>query len=187
MKLQALALSAGMMVASVSAFAIEDIKPGAPVGSCCRVGGAEGSSQQITLDGALVWTCQLNSNDFQVSWEAGRLPYSVFVDRLRGSIGTWTPWFNLDLPSGSGDYELLQGLIDSKQVCANPLMIECQTAKDGIDWSDTHLVYHCDLSRGGYCVNREQAAGQSCEDFKVRYLCANIQLDRPDPVSGFVP
>jgi hypothetical protein len=85
--------------------------------------------------------------------------------------GTWTGWFNSDNDGGAGDYELLQGLVDSKKVCAKPLAIECQTAP-GIDWTKAQLVYHCDLSKGGYCVNAEQGAGKSCVDFKVRFLCS---------------
>jgi len=84
--------------------------------------------------------------------------------------GTWSTWFNSDNENGAGDYELLKGLVDSKQVCANPLAIECQTVT-GVDWSKSQLAYHCDLSQGGYCVNAEQAAGKSCVDFKVRFLC----------------
>lgn len=89
-----------------------------------------------------------------------------------GPVGTWTEWFNRDNQGGAGDYELLKDLVDSKKVCAGPLVIECQTVKDGTDWSKASLVYHCDLSKGGYCVNREQAAGKPCQDFKVRYLCS---------------
>ena len=84
--------------------------------------------------------------------------------------GTWTDWFNGDNEGGMGDYELLQGLVDSKKVCAHPLSIECQTAS-GVDWAKSNLVYHCDLSKGGYCVQAEQVTGKSCVDFKVRFLC----------------
>jgi hypothetical protein len=66
---------------------------------------------------------------------------------------------------------LLKDLVDSKKVCASPLAIECQAVVGGTDWSKTQLAYHCDLSMGGYCVNREQAAGKSCVDYRVRYLC----------------
>ncbi len=84
--------------------------------------------------------------------------------------GVWSAWFNNDSQGGAGDYELLKNLVDNKQVCANPLSIECQTVS-GADWSKSPLVYHCDLSLGGFCVNQEQTAGKLCEDFKVRFLC----------------
>jgi Mucin-2 protein WxxW repeating region len=187
MKPTVFAMSAGLMMMSVQAFAAPpppppDIKPGAPVNSCCRVDGEEGLSQQAMLGGELIWTCHLGAG-FATAWDAGRLPYNVLESRLRGRIGNWSPWFNRDLPSGAGDYELDQDLIQSKQVCANPIMIECRTVEGEVDWRNSRSVYHCDLSRGGYCVNKEQALGQSCEDFEVRYLCPNILLS----TGGFLP
>lgn len=179
MKRPVLSLLAGMMIVNLSALpAVEnpappDIKPGPPAGSCCRVLGNEGASEQRILDGELVWSCHMDPHFFAAAWDVGLLPYSVLENHLTGSIGTWSPWFNRDRPSGVGDYELDQ---ERAARCANPIMVECQTAEGEIDWRDTDLVYHCDPLRGGYCVNKEQAPGQFCEDFKVRFLCINIDF-----------
>src|SRR3954447_9104316 len=190
MKPTVLALSAVVLV-SVGGFAASpspppDIKRGAPINSCCRAEGEEGLSQRVMLGGELVWTCHVGAG-FSSAWNAGRLPYNLLAARLRGSIGTWSPWFNRDHPSGAGDYELSPDLIESKQVCPHPLMVECRTVEDDVDWRDSHSVYHCDLSRGGYCVNKEQAPGHKCEDFKVRYLCANIRFSGAAFGTEFVP
>jgi len=77
MKLYTVTLLAVTMMVNVSAFAKQngpDIKPGAPTGSCCRVDGNEGSSQQKTLDGVQVWTCKMDSVAFQTAWNKGLLP-----------------------------------------------------------------------------------------------------------------
>lgn len=175
-----------LVMTSISALAEQQnpppIAPGPPSGSCCRSAlGDEGASQQITLDGVTVWTCHLDGVAYQRSWESGRLPYSVLADRLAGRIGAWSAWYDRDRPSGAGDYELYKDLVDGGQLCSNPLAIECQTANGDTDWRDSGVVYHCDLARGGYCVNREQPAGGICENFRVRYLCPTIYLRNPDP------
>jgi|GEM_PF-5320880 len=56
---------------SSAAFAEKDIKPGSPVGSCCRVDGKEGSSTQRP-DGS--WSCKMNSIAFQRAWDAKNFP-----------------------------------------------------------------------------------------------------------------
>jgi hypothetical protein len=174
MKLRALAFLVAMAM-SVAAFAVPDIKAGAHTGSCCIANGVEGTSQSIKHgDGITEWSCVADKKTFNVAFNSGLFPYIDFVDELQGPIGTWSAWFNEDRPSGKGDFELLKPLVDGKRVCAAPLVIQCQTVKGGIDWSKAGLVYHCDLSKGGYCVNQEQAAGKSCQDFQVRYLCSNL-------------
>src|SRR5262249_20652894 len=117
----------------------------------------------------LVWTCKLDSIAFQKSWERGLVPYQIVEDRLTGPVGTWTPWFDRDGPSGVGDYEL----IENEKVCKSPLLIQCQTVSGEIDWTQSGFVYHCDVNKGGYCVNKEQT-GKRCANFRVRYLCSNL-------------
>lgn len=46
------------------AFALPDIAPGSPEGSCCRVGGVEGSSKMRT-NPPFVWTCSGGSIAFK--------------------------------------------------------------------------------------------------------------------------
>ena len=41
---------------------------------------------------------------------------------------SWTAWFDRDDTSGQGDYETLVDLRkEGKQICENPVSIECQT------------------------------------------------------------
>jgi mucin-like protein len=82
----------------------------------------------------------------------------------------WTEWFDRDDSTGNGDYEMLTDALQAGKACANPLDIECKTL-GGQDYTTTGLIYHCDKTKGGWCVNAEQTAGKSCLDFKVRYLC----------------
>ncbi|PTL76775.1 hypothetical protein [Vitiosangium sp. GDMCC 1.1324] len=83
--------------------------------------------------------------------------------------GTWTPWFNRDTPSGTGDSELLSDfLAQAFPVCSNPVAIECQTTS-GVNWSSTGQVYSCTLA-GGSCTNSQQSNG-TCLDYQVRFLC----------------
>ena len=40
----------------------------------------------------------------------------------------WTPWFDRDNPSATGDYETLAELIkEGKKICPVPVGVECQT------------------------------------------------------------
>ncbi len=47
----------------------------------------------------------------------------------------YTRWLNRDRPSGFGDYEDIKH-VSKKQVCCNPVGIECQTA-DGRPYNST--------------------------------------------------
>ena len=90
----------------------------------------------------------------------------VGVDPLQG---TWTRWFDIDGPSGVGDYEMLPNFL-GQGACPQPLAIECRTT-GGRDWTTTGQAYTCDKATGGYCVNRQQPFGKPCQDYEVRFLC----------------
>ena len=137
--------------------------------SGCEFNGRKGTwGKDVIIDGVTFHTCELLLFHGIEAADAFTSPDLAedFVTNMN-----WSPWFNSDNQGGVGDYELLKGLVDAKKTCANPIAIDCRAVKGEIDWRKTQQVYHCDLSTGGYCVNREQAAGKQCEDYKVRFLC----------------
>ncbi|MGV8169650.1 MAG: hypothetical protein ACP5N3_06370 [Candidatus Nanoarchaeia archaeon] len=89
--------------------------------------------------------------------------------------GTWTSWYNIDTPEGTGDWESrtqIQG------ICAdgsNPDDIECATVgtstAPSTGWQNTGQVYTCALESGGACNNAQQQPGSICLDYKVRFRC----------------
>lgn len=91
----------------------------------------------------------------------------LFVDGCRGK---WTSWLNRDTPGGSGDYEGLRDHVQAGKACSEPSAIECRT-RAGVASDQTGERVHCDVESGGYCVNREQAGGNRCSDYEVRFCC----------------
>nr|XP_028597932.1 mucin-2-like isoform X1 [Podarcis muralis] len=85
-----------------------------------------------------------------------------------------TRWFNEDNPSGDGDQELLFNLIQMhpQEICRMPLAIEVQTV-DGIPALEAGqpIAVH-DVITGFSCINAEQAKGQLCYDYRVRFTCS---------------
>ena len=81
---------------------------------------------------------------------------------------SWTDWLNRDGPGGSGDYETVKDFLSSGQIEPNPVGIECQTTS-GADWEDAGQIYTCTIEVGGVCRNNQQAGGQRCLDYQVRF------------------
>ncbi|KAK7882738.1 hypothetical protein WMY93_028912 [Mugilogobius chulae] len=85
--------------------------------------------------------------------------------------GCWTDWFNRDLPSGTGDWELLANIkqLFVGKVCDVPLQIEVQTAAgSGLIGN---LISSISPVTGFVCVNTEQLLGKVCVDYRVRFYC----------------
>lgn len=80
----------------------------------------------------------------------------------------WTPWYDRDDASLSGDYETRK---DLALPCTSPIGIECRTSAmyGSADYSQTGLVYACNIQEGGYCENAENNG--RCLDMEVRFLC----------------
>ncbi|KAM6976792.1 uncharacterized protein FYW47_001612 [Aplochiton taeniatus] len=87
--------------------------------------------------------------------------------------GCRTRWFDLDDPTGRGDYETLRQLqiIHPTQVCSQPVAIEAMTTTGtpALQTGDVLQVY--DATHGFACVNAEQPGGRRCHDYKVRFTC----------------
>lgn len=87
----------------------------------------------------------------------------------------WTEWFNRDLPTGNGDYETIDALVNAGMGCANPAAIQCRISArpglpNGAPWNQTNDNYSCSLPRGGVCVNSQTDDGE-CEDYEIRLAC----------------
>nr|XP_015192309.1 PREDICTED: uncharacterized protein LOC107075500 [Lepisosteus oculatus] len=84
-----------------------------------------------------------------------------------------TGWFDIDDPSGRGDYETLQQILveHPEGVCSDPLGIEAMTTA-GTPALQTNNVFQVyDATYGFACVNAEQPPNKPCEDYKVRFTC----------------
>ena len=66
--------------------------------------------------------------------------------------GEWSQWFNRDRPSGSGDWEVLDILVEAGQVCENPIDIRCETI-NGIPAHETGEYLIIDPAKGCICVH----------------------------------
>ncbi|XP_071944581.1 uncharacterized protein [Antedon mediterranea] len=86
------------------------------------------------------------------------------------SCNPWTPWFNRDNPSGSGDWETVSDLYSENPsiMCDNPTAIECQTI-NGLPYTSTGEIVSC-TTYGLVCKNEDQTVGE-CSDYRVRFFC----------------
>ncbi|XP_072887756.1 uncharacterized protein [Hemitrygon akajei] len=83
-----------------------------------------------------------------------------------------TEWFNIDDPSGEGDYETFNHLYIrfSDRLCLYPSACEVETTS-GVPASETgDVVEPCNVARGFFCKNTDQS-DQSCEDYRIRFTC----------------
>jgi hypothetical protein len=87
------------------------------------------------------------------------------------AVGAWTPWASVDAPTGNGDGEHL-GQHIAQGVCPQPLGIQCRRRSDKADWTATDRKMLCSPTQGAICLNADQGPGRSCDDFEVRFYCA---------------
>jgi len=89
-----------------------------------------------------------------------------------GHCSTWTRWYDIDDPGGTGDWET-KSAVDGAypgQVCAIPINVRCQTL-GGIDWQKTGEVVHATPTGGCWCYGAEQPSGQCIYDYEVGFCC----------------
>eukprot|EP00899_Mesostigma_viride_P008447 jgi/Mesvir1/17603/Mv08833-RA.2 len=118
---------------------------------------------------------------------------------------SWTPWINVDNPSGLGDWELLSSAVlprstdiagstttgTPQPVCLGetPTRIQCRRVRDGAHWHTLAAfngTYVCSTEVGGRCDNAAQVT--PCEDFEIRVQCPPLrgtgdQLFTPDGIA----
>ncbi|XP_061775448.1 cartilage intermediate layer protein 1-like [Nerophis ophidion] len=91
----------------------------------------------------------------------------------------WTPWFDRDNPSGTGDYETLKDLYNENpnKICQAPLEIEVLTTS-GLSMDSTgDVIAVADTTSGFVCRNSDQKAGM-CSDYRVRFRCTHDYCKR---------
>ena len=81
----------------------------------------------------------------------------------------WSPWYDIDDPSGEGDYETLASIIERypHYLCLNPTEIEGRLAGTTIDATSIDQDITLDPSEGLICKNIDQA----CQNYEVRFCC----------------
>ncbi|XP_076799587.1 uncharacterized protein LOC143444282 [Clavelina lepadiformis] len=86
---------------------------------------------------------------------------------------SWNSWLDVDNPSGTGDYELLQNhRRRSRSACDNPNGLEIKyvgSVRSNRQWPANGDVLRHGLNYGLSCKNQHQSA--TCKDYKVRYCC----------------
>nr|XP_043891842.1 mucin-5AC-like isoform X6 [Solea senegalensis] len=84
----------------------------------------------------------------------------------------WTPWFDRDNPSATGDWETLKDLRKENpgKICGNPLKIQVRTTAGGTMASTGDKIHKADTSTGFVCRNKDQTGG-NCKDYRVRFQC----------------
>uniref|UniRef100_A0A8D3BGI9 Si:dkey-205h13.2 n=1 Tax=Scophthalmus maximus TaxID=52904 RepID=A0A8D3BGI9_SCOMX len=85
-----------------------------------------------------------------------------------------TRWFDVDDPTGEGDYETLlqlQMLYAPGRLCTQPVAIEAVTLAGVPAHKTDDVLQVYDATSGFACVNAEQPGGRRCHDYKVRFTC----------------
>ncbi|XP_034383963.1 uncharacterized protein LOC117727657 [Cyclopterus lumpus] len=84
----------------------------------------------------------------------------------------WTPWYDRDDPSESGDWETLSDLHKENpgKICEHPQYIEAVTTDTNTPANSTgDIIFISSPTKGFICRNEDQDCG--CLDYKVRFGC----------------
>ncbi|XP_066269245.1 uncharacterized protein [Branchiostoma lanceolatum] len=103
----------------------------------------------------------------------------------------WTPWFDRDNPSGTGDWENLYGMVNGNpvglrpeypgQICPMPTDVHARviaTQQEASLTGETFVYY--DTANGFACRNQQQRDGR-CMDYEVRFCCPDPYCPSGDP------
>ncbi|XP_037123434.1 uncharacterized protein LOC119132359 isoform X2 [Syngnathus acus] len=98
----------------------------------------------------------------------------------------WTPWFDRDDPSGTGDYETLYELHKEYpgKICERPSRIEVLTTSGASVESTGNAIQVSDTRTGFICRNVDQPYNGLCADYEVRFSCP---LDFCRPAECWTP
>ncbi|XP_077422362.1 cartilage intermediate layer protein 2-like [Vanacampus margaritifer] len=85
----------------------------------------------------------------------------------------WTPWFDRDNPSATGDHETLSSLHKENpgKICDHPIQIEVKTTSGASVESTGDVIHVSDAHRGFVCINGDQPNNGHCADYQVCFLC----------------
>ena len=96
----------------------------------------------------------------------------------------WTRWFDLDNPSGHGDYETVKVICEQANMCPgsstpcpqDSIATDVECRKVGTDGTAPLPDFvQCDREVGLTCVN---ADGHRCDDYEVRFRCGDPYAPR---------
>ncbi|XP_062888954.1 uncharacterized protein LOC134337692 [Mobula hypostoma] len=96
-----------------------------------------------------------------------------------------TEWFNIDDPSGEGDYEVFNHLYIQfpNRICLYPITCEVETTS-GVPASQTgENIEPCNVARGFFCKNDDQS-DQMCQDYRIRFTCPQSHCPTPATTTG---
>ncbi|XP_013416351.1 mucin-5AC isoform X3 [Lingula anatina] len=122
-------------------------------------------------DTGLVCTTEVNGKsckDYEVQFRCPVIGTCTTCGNAR-----WTNWLNRDIPTATGDWENVGPTGHNPCNSHEPIDIQCREKSTEQPWDQTGQVFKnkCTPSEGLVCVNADQASGQSCKDYEVRFLC----------------
>ncbi|XP_078584280.1 uncharacterized protein LOC144866630 [Branchiostoma floridae x Branchiostoma japonicum] len=85
----------------------------------------------------------------------------------------WTPWFDRDDPSATGDWEVLSHLRPENpgEICREPTDIEVRVIATGLDAFLTGEVFAFYDVTTGFVCKKEDQPDDTCLDYEVRFCC----------------
>ena len=83
----------------------------------------------------------------------------------------WTAWYDVDSPTGDGDFESLSLIIEKypEMVCDQPTHVEGRVIKQGTDARNSGQRITLNPTVGLICRNKENLL--HCLDYEVRFCC----------------
>ncbi|HSU82422.1 MAG TPA: hypothetical protein VLR69_08370, partial [Thermoanaerobaculia bacterium] len=137
--------------------------------------GALGTGQEISTRTLSVGAHRIILKVTDNDGLAGSTAILLYVG-IDPSQTVWSSWLNADRPGGVGDFELLSNFVQQGLTCPHPLAIDCRTVA-GASFVEAGQVYSCNPAQGGVCINSQQPPGKECEDYEVRFLCPNPNIN----------
>jgi len=103
----------------------------------------------------------------------------------------WTQFFDRDNPSGYGDYETLNHLLNENpgKLCKKPTAIDARLVSNNAPYQSANQVVTISTISGFYCVNSQNSG--LCKDYKVRFCCPSagkyfIEYNACDTLKTFI-
>ena len=85
------------------------------------------------------------------------------------AYGDWTDWYDVDDPTGDGDFETLASIVQKhpKIKCPSPTHIQGRQTETKVDAKNSGQEISLDPAEGLICEN----IGQTCQNYEVRFCC----------------
>ena len=105
------------------------------------------------------------------------LPPNILPAPLACVNDDWTAWYDVDSPTGDGDFESLSFIIESypEMVCDQPTHVEGRVARKGTDARDSGQRISLNPMVGLLCRNEENL--ERCLDYEVRFCCPRGKIE----------